>query len=143
MHFFMAAPPATLFSVAIFFSSPSRFLGKPQSEKGCDLGCGQSGGGDTSIQLGGGFFLEPPYSHRSSVPSSSKNSPQNLHTGTILRQSGGELGAAASVQSCHLHQGKMKASVPPFPPLNAPLTPSTINGGNPTCEACSTAGVGP
>lgn len=36
----------------------------------------------------------------------------------------------------------MKASVPPSASLNAPLIPSSINGGTPTCEACSMVGVG-
>lgn len=36
----------------------------------------------------------------------------------------------------------MKASVPPCASLNAPLTPSSVNGGTPTCEAYSIAGVG-
>lgn len=32
--------------------------------------------------------------------------------------------------------------MPPLPPLNVPLIPSPLDGGTPTCEACSIVGVG-
>lgn len=102
----MAALPATLFPVAIFFSSPSRFLGKPQSEKGEIWGEGsQTADSQGSSEKEEGSFWSLPLCQRNSVPHpSSKNihpkPPPKIGLKPFESKSGGAPAGTWLVTSC-------------------------------------------